>query len=98
MKRKFLATAISLISFYFCFGQGIIRGKITDNTGEALIGATVVLKSNRAIGAMADLDGNFSLKISDTAAQTVIVSYVSYKTQEAVVHPVNGEVIVKDFV
>src|ERR1035437_9516916 len=98
MKRKFLATAISLISFYFCFGQGIIRGKITDNTGETLIGATVVLKSNRAVGAMADLDGNFSLKISDTAEQIIIISYVSYKTQEAVARLIKGEVIVKDFV
>ncbi|MGZ3903479.1 MAG: TonB-dependent receptor domain-containing protein [Bacteroidia bacterium] len=98
MKRKLFAVLLSLLSFSFCFGQGTIRGKITDNTGEALIGATVVLKANKSIGAMADLDGNFALKITDTTEQTIIVSYVSYKSQEAVVHPKGGEVVVKDFV
>ena len=97
VKRLLLTAVVSLISFSV-FGQGTVRGKIVDNTGEALIGATVVLKSNKAVGVMADLDGNYSLKITDTAAQTIVVSYVSYKTQEVEVHPVKGEVVVKDFV
>ncbi|MEO8761135.1 MAG: TonB-dependent receptor, partial [Bacteroidia bacterium] len=89
---------IALFSFFGSFAQGTIRGKITDNTGEALIGATVVIKSKPTSGVMADLDGNYSVKISDTTAQTIVVSYVSYKTQEIIVHPVKGEVIIKDFV
>ncbi len=98
MKRKLVIVTLGLLSFSFCFGQGIIRGKITDNTGEALIGAIVVLKSNKSVGAMADLDGNFSLKISDSTEQTIIVSYVSYKSQETTVNPRKGEVVIKDFV
>lgn len=98
MKRKLFTVVLIFASFSFCFAQGVIRGKITDNTGEALIGASVVLKSNKSIGVLADLDGNYTLKISDSAAQTIIVSYVSYKTQEMEVHPRNGEVVVKDFV
>ncbi|HXU26488.1 MAG TPA: TonB-dependent receptor, partial [Bacteroidia bacterium] len=87
-----------LLSVSFCFGQGTVRGKITDNTGEALIGATVVIKAKTSSGVMADLDGNYSIKVTDTTEQTIVVSYVSYKNQEFVVHPINGEVIVKDFV
>src|ERR1700751_4287451 len=98
MKKSLLTALISLISFSVCFGQGTIRGKITDNTGEALIGATVVLKEKTSSGVMAYLDGNYSIKVTDTTAQTLVVSYVSYKSQEVVVHPVKGEVIVKDFV
>src|ERR1700757_2221321 len=98
MKRKLIFAFFGLLSFSFCFGQGTVRGKITDNAGEALIGATVYLKANKAVAVMADLDGNFSIKITDTTEQTIVVSYVSYKTQEAVVNPRKGEVIVKDFV
>ena len=57
-----------LISGLFCvlatavFGQGTIRGKMTDaQTGETLIGANVVIK-NPYKGAMADIDGNYSLE------------------------------------
>src|ERR1700756_651884 len=98
MKKSLLTALISLISFSFCFGQGTVRGKITDNTGEALIGATVVLKNKPTSGVMADLDGNYSIKITDTTEQTVVISYVSYKSQEFVVHPIKGEVIIKDLV
>ena len=42
-------------------GQGAIRGKMTDaQTGETLIGANVVIKEPYK-GAMADIDGNYSL-------------------------------------
>ncbi len=97
MKKPVVITLILLNSFA-SFTQGIIRGKITDNTGEALIGAIVRLKSVATNGVMADLDGNYSLKIADTSAQIIVVSYVSYKTQEIAVHPINDEVIIKDFV
>ncbi|HKC69674.1 MAG TPA: carboxypeptidase-like regulatory domain-containing protein, partial [Bacteroidia bacterium] len=98
MKKSLLAIIFSLASFYSTFGQGTVRGKITDNTGEALIGATVVLKNKPTSGVMADLDGNYSIKITDTTEQTVVISYVSYKSQEFVVHPIKGEVIIKDLV
>jgi len=98
MKKLVLVVAINLLAISVSFAQGIIRGKITDNTGEALIGAIVKLKNSTTGAVMADLDGNYSFKVADTAAQTIVVSYVSYKTQEEVVNPHNGEVIIKDFV
>lgn len=91
----------SLLIFFIVsagFGQYIIRGKITDNTGEALIGATVVLKSNKASGAAADLEGNYTLKVADTSAQVLVVSYVGYKSQEETVpSQKKGAVYIKDF-
>lgn len=98
MKKTLLLTVISLIAFSFSYGQGIVRGKITDKNGETLIGVTIVLKSNRSIGVTTDLDGNYSLKLSDSTAQTLVVSYISYQTIEVTIHPVNNEVIIKDFV
>ncbi len=61
-------------------GQGTVRGKVTDNTGESLIGVTVVVKGNTSIGAATDFDGNYSLKLPDSAKYILVVTYVGYKT------------------
>jgi outer membrane receptor protein involved in Fe transport len=79
------------------FSQGIVRGKITDESGEALIGAAVSLKSNRAIGVLADLDGNYSIKLPEGKPETIIISYVSYKTQEQAIKALGkNEVLIKN--
>ncbi len=98
MKKLFLLSISVFITFSFSLAQGIIRGKVSDKTGETLIGVTIVLKSNHSVGTITDLDGNYSLKITDSTEQTLIVSYVSYQSVETTVHPVKGEIILKDFV
>jgi hypothetical protein len=98
MKKALLFLIICICISSFSNAQGIVRGKVSDKNGETLIGVIIVLKSNKSIGVNTDLDGNYSLKITDSTAQTIVVSYVSYKTIEEVVHPVNGEIIIKDFV
>ena len=79
-------------------GQGIIRGKVTGSNGETLIGATIVLKSNMGYGTTADFDGNYSLKINDSTPQTLIVSYISYNTQEIKVTLKKNEVQIRNII
>lgn len=54
----------------------VVKGNITDETGEPLIGATVSLSNGK--GAVTDLDGNFILK-DVPAGATITISYVGYK-------------------
>lgn len=62
------------------YAQGFLRGKIIDGeTGEGLIGATVMNQST-GTGAAADFDGNYSLSLS-AGTHTVIFQFVSYQTQ-----------------
>lgn len=98
MKKILFNATVCFISVSFSFGQGTVRGKISDSNGELLIGATVVLKSNKAVGTSADLDGNYSIKINDSTPQALVVSYVSYKSQEFVVHPRHGEIVIHDVI
>ncbi|EDM35488.1 putative outer membrane protein [Pedobacter sp. BAL39] len=57
-----------------------IKGKVTDEKGAPLPGATIKVK-DRSIGAVTDGNGNFSLQnVSDNA--TLVVSYTGYVTQE----------------
>ena len=52
-----------------------------DTNGETVIGASVVLKSDKTQGTITDLDGNFSLKLPSRES-TLVISYVGMTTQE----------------
>ena len=60
--------------------QATIIGKVTDENGQPLIGATVFEK-NTTTGTQTDIDGNFTLEISDSDA-VIVISYVGFLTQE----------------
>ena len=61
-----------------------VTGTVVDNTGEPLIGATVMVKGS-SNGTATDIEGNFTLKNVD--GKTIVVSYVGYKTKEVAAAP-----------
>ena len=63
----------------------IIKGKVTDETGLPVIGASIRVKNGKG-GATSDANGVYTL--SAPANAVLIVSYVSYTSQEI---PVNGQ-------
>ena len=65
--------------------QTTAKGTVTDATGEAVIGATVVEKGNPKNAAVTDLDGNFTLKLQK--GKTVVISYIGMVPQEATAGP-----------
>lgn len=56
-----------------------VRGKITDERGQPLVGASVLIKGT-AIGTKTDAGGNYS--IDAPANSTLIISYVGYEMIE----------------
>ena len=80
----FLATLLLCISFS-TGAQVTVRGVITDDeTGERLVGATVVLKET-SIGTVTNTDGEFELTVQEPLPFTVLISYVGYVSQELVI-------------
>jgi TonB-linked SusC/RagA family outer membrane protein len=59
-----------------------VKGKIVDDKGEALPGATIQQKGTTN-GVITDVDGNFSLSVPSDA--TLIVSFLGYESIEVVV-------------
>lgn len=59
-----------------------ITGLVTDKSGEAIPGVSVVEKGTTN-GTITDIDGNYNITVSD--AVTVVFSFIGMKTQEIVV-------------
>ncbi|WP_316846943.1 TonB-dependent receptor [Pedobacter psychrodurus] len=72
-----------LFLLLFCAGTANatkLKGHVYDKqTGEAIVGATVVLESPRRI-TNTGLDGTFEFKDVKVGAATISVSYITYKT------------------
>lgn len=58
-----------------------ITGIVFDETGEPVIGATVVLKNNSKQSTVTDMNGNFALDVNSTSG-VIVVSYIGCQTQE----------------
>lgn len=57
-----------------------VKGTVVDETGEAIIGATVLVKGTTN-GVTTNLDGNYALAdVPDNA--TILISYIGYQTVE----------------
>jgi iron complex outermembrane recepter protein len=59
--------------------NGTVEGRVVDENGNPLPGATIVLV-NENIGANSGADGNFTIKNVPVGKQEFICSYVGYKT------------------
>lgn len=64
--------------------QNSITGKVTDESGEGLPGATV-LEKGTSNGTITDVEGNYTVSMDGDA--TLIISFVGYQNLEV---PVNG--------
>ncbi|TBO40024.1 SusC/RagA family TonB-linked outer membrane protein [Pedobacter kyonggii] len=56
-----------------------ISGKVTDETGQPIVGASILVKGTK-IGATTDANGAFSLTAS--AGSTLVISYIGYISRE----------------
>lgn len=87
LNRKLWVTMAMLLALAIpSLAQSItVTGHVTDETGEDLIGATIMEKGT-SNGTSADLEGNFSITVPSNA--TLVVSYVGYDPMDV---PVNGQ-------
>ena len=76
---------VSLVGF--TLAQRTITGTITDSSGEALIGASVVAKGT-TVGTITEIDGTYSLNISEDVT-TLVISYTGFETKEIQLGPSN---------
>ena len=76
---RFALVAASLTMSANGFAQTVIKGNVTDNTGEPIIGASVIEQGTNT-GGVTDLDGNFTITLTGNSKKLKI-SYVGMKPQ-----------------
>lgn len=83
MKRKLtMVLALFFIGIGMAFAQTQVQGLVVDDTGEPVIGATILIQGTSQ-GTVTDIDGNFNL--TAPTGGTLVVSYVGYLSQEVAV-------------
>lgn len=73
-----LSTAFVLISFIANAQTKIIAGRVTDETGIGLPGVTVLVEGTTN-GTISDIEGNYSLEVSDDV--NLIFTYIGFEDQ-----------------
>jgi len=86
-----LQNPISLLAANSANGLKDITGKVTDASGEPLIGASIIIEGT-SIGSVTDINGNFSINAEE--GQTLIISYIGYSTQRVAVGTTNKIAII----
>ncbi|WP_308243211.1 TonB-dependent receptor [uncultured Prevotella sp.] len=81
------------MSSSLAFAQSKITGVVKDSTGEPIIGASVTIKGAQGVGAVTDIDGNFSLTVPSGKKQ-LLVSYIGFTPQTVDVNGKNTFTIV----
>jgi TonB-linked SusC/RagA family outer membrane protein len=87
---RFHALVVLLISVLSMQAQFSIRGTVSDEDSESLIGVTIVIKGT-AVGTVTDLDGNYLIRVPGDAG-TLVFSYVGYESQEYEVDNSTGRI------
>jgi TonB-linked SusC/RagA family outer membrane protein len=75
-----------LFSIGTVYAQSNVSGTVTDQDGEPIIGATVLVKGT-ALGTTTDLDGKYMIEVPESATGLVF-SYIGFATQEI---PIDGK-------
>ena len=76
LERLILSLALVMTFTAFAFSQYTVSGTVTDQTGEVLIGVSVLVQGT-TIGTITDIDGTYSLEVANDPA-TLVFSYLGY--------------------
>ena len=86
-KNNFLRRVLLFIAGFLMtaasFAQMTVSGSVTDESGEPIIGANVIVIGT-STGTVTDIDGNYSVSNVSSGA-SLKVSYIGYKSEEAAV-------------
>ena len=81
MKKLSLVLVLFFCALGTMLAQRTITGTVTDEAGEALIGASVVVKGAEGVGTTSEIDGSYSLDVP-AGYDVLVYSYTGYGTWE----------------
>lgn len=86
---RLMFVAVLLLCVSIAHAQSKVQGRVTDASGEPIIGASVIVQGT-STGGVTDLDGNYT--VANVPAKGVLqFSYVGYTSQNV---PVDGRTVI----
>jgi len=85
-KQNLFRGSVMMLAFIFSIhlsGQGTIAGTITEESGEPLIGANIIVAGSTE-GTITDFDGTFSFTTSESFPLKLLISFTGFNSQEIV--------------
>ena len=76
------------------FAQTTVKGKVTDNTGQPLPGANIIIEGTTT-GTSSDFDGNYTIVTDVAPPFNLLISYTGFETQTIAVTSNNQTVNVE---
>jgi iron complex outermembrane receptor protein len=89
IKKSFAAIAAALLLWVGVDAQPVLQGKVTNQAGECLPGATVQIVDGYS-GSVTGPDGLYTLKLPSTGEYTLKYSFVGYQSEQKTVSVVEG--------
>jgi len=93
LKNFLLAFSLLFVASGLFAQKGTLTGKISDDVGP-VIGASVLVKGTTT-GTLTNFDGDYSMEL-EPGEYTVLISYVGYSAQEALVNIQSGQTTTLD--
>jgi TonB-dependent starch-binding outer membrane protein SusC len=88
MRRKVQLTLVLLLGFIAGYGQTVVSGRVTEESGMSVPGVNILVKGTTQ-GTTTDADGNYSLNVP--ANSTLVFSFIGYVVQEI---PVGSQTVI----
>lgn len=84
-KSRLVKTSLILLVTLFAYSlsgqaQSVVKGTVTDVSGEPVIGATVLVKGHNSTGTVTNIDGRYT--INATLKDVLVFSYIGMIPQE----------------
>lgn len=93
LKSIVILVAILLAGTSSVYAQDVVKGVVTDATGEPMVGVTV-REQNTNNGVVTDINGNFSLKVKPNSV--IQFTYVGYKPLELQASQASGTIVMEE--
>lgn len=78
-----MKTFLKILTLFCCtlsFAQSTVNGKVTDNSGQPLPGANIIIDGT-STGTISDFDGNYTLLYNQAPPFNITVSSVGFESQ-----------------
>ena len=83
--RLIIILLFKVLCLNIAYSQDVISGKIVDENNDPLVGINIFFEDDKLIGTTSDINGNYSLELKKDYPVTIVISGISYETQNIII-------------